>query len=89
MPGRAGVSEELYSGNLFRHARYIRINDNPLFLLGYTYLSVLFKIDRICKTMRIFPLGLASQDFTNLLTRHDTRRMDHGETEYQSLRGAL
>jgi hypothetical protein len=63
MPGRAGVSEELYSGNLFRHASYIRIIDNPSFFPEHTYLPAHSKIDRICKAMKILPPGLASQNF--------------------------
>jgi hypothetical protein len=55
MPGRAGVLEELYSGNLFRHAHCIRIIDNPAFFLKHTYLPVRFKINRICKAMKTPP----------------------------------
>ena len=73
MPGRAGVLEELYSGNLFRHASYIRIVDVPMYFLERTYLPVHFKSDRICKAIKILPLGLASRDFWNLSTRRDTR----------------
>jgi len=72
MPGRAGVSEELYSGNLFRLAAYIRIVNNPSFFPEHTYLPVHFTMNRICKAMKIIPFGPASRDFWNLSTRHDT-----------------
>jgi hypothetical protein len=74
MPGRVGVSEELYSGNLYRRAGYFRILAILFYFPEHTYLPVDFKSSRICKAMKIFPPGLASRDFYNLFTERNTSR---------------